>query len=163
MDSPLSPMMTRPLTYNNAKQPSGPEYSSSKASIHISRKKGGLTMESRLIKVRIDSYQARNSICPTAMESIRQYAQLGRTAAAQATENYAKEGALLLDPNVENSLDQIITQRAYMPTGEFELKFLPETAPLIEWIKPELSIRYVRDELSFEPVLPRTTPMDVYA
>lgn len=126
------------------------EYTNSKAELETNREKGGMTIESRPIKLHIDTYDARNSICPTTMESTRQFAQKGKAAAYEATATWAEEGALLLDPKVSNPLDQIISQRAQMPTGEFGLQFLPTTGPDIEWSDPDLSIQYQMDKLSFD-------------
>jgi hypothetical protein len=126
------------------------KYSSDNAQIEINREKGGLTINNQPTKLSIDTYNARNSVCPTTMESVRQAAQAGLDAASETTARYTKEGALLLDPNVSNPLDQIIKQRNQLPTGEFELKFLPTTGPDIEWSDPNLEMEYQKDKLSFD-------------
>lgn len=118
--------------------------------MEINRTEGGLSIETRPIKAKIDTYDARNSVCPTTMESVRQYAEKGKTAASEATAAYAKEGALLLDAKVSNPLDQIISQRAQMPTGEFGLKFIPTTGPNIQWSEPDINIQYEMDRLTFD-------------
>ncbi len=146
----LLKITTIPIEYELKIQKAKLEYSKSKAELDTNRKKGGMTIENRPIKLHIDTYDARNSICPTTMESIRQSAQKGKAAANEATETLAKEGALLLDPKVMNPLDQIISQRAQMPTGDFGLQFLPTTGPDIEWSDPDLSIQYQMDKLSFD-------------
>ncbi len=84
------------------------------------------------------------------MESVRQAAAKGKSAAMEATATYAKEGAMLLDPKITNPLDQIFSQRASQPTGEFGLRFLPTTGPDIEWSDPDLSMQYQMDKLSFD-------------
>lgn len=126
------------------------EYSRSKAELVANREKGGMTIENRPIKLSLDTYNARNSVCPTTMESVRQSAQRGIEAAQEATATYAEEGAMLLDPNISNPLDQIFRQRAQMPAGNFGLQFLPTTGPDIEWSDPDLSIQYQMDKLSFD-------------
>ncbi len=124
------------------------EYSSSKSQLLTDRIKGGLTIKNRPIKLHLDTYDARNSVCPTTMESVRQAAVKGKSAALEATATYAKEGAMLLDPKI--TLDQIFSQRAQQPTGEFGLRFLPTTGPDIEWSDPDLSMQYQMDKLSFD-------------
>lgn len=126
------------------------KYTNPISKVKMHRQKGGLTMKNHPTKLHIDTYDARNSICPTTMESVRRSAKNGLAAAAEATATYAKEGALLLNPKISNPLDQIISQRAEMPTGDFGLQFLPTTGPEIEWSDPDLEIEYQKDKLSFD-------------
>lgn len=146
----LIKITTIPIQYELKIQKAKLEYTNPPAEMDISRDKGGFTMKSRPTKLHLDTYDARNSVCPTTMESVRQAADKGKTAAYDATATLAKEGALLLDAKVSNPLDQIISQRAQMPTGEFGLKFIPTTGPEIEWSDPDLTIQYQMDKLSFD-------------
>ncbi len=141
---------TIPLKYELKIQKARLEYKRSTTELQINREKGDMSIESHPTNLRIDTYHARNSVCPTTMESVRQSASYGKAAASEATANYAEEGALLLDPRISNPLDQIISQRAQMPTGEFGLQFLPTTGPDIEWSDPDLNIKYQMDKLSFD-------------
>ncbi len=147
---PLLRITTIPIKYELKIQKAKLEYKRSTADLQINRQKGAMSIENSPIKARIDSYNARNSVCPTTMESVRQAASYGKAAASEATANYAEEGAILLDPRITNALDQIISQRAQMPTGEFGLQFLPTTGPDIEWSDPDFSIKYQMDKLSFD-------------
>lgn len=147
---PLLRITTIPIKYEIKTKKASLEYSHSKAQLVTNREKGSLNIENSPIKVRLDTYDARNSVCPTTMESVRQTAQNGLAAAQEATAAYAEEGALLLDPNISNPLDQIAIQRSQMPTGEFGLQFLPTTGPDIEWSDPDLSIQYQMDKISFD-------------
>ncbi|ADL05957.1 DUF6470 family protein [Lacrimispora saccharolytica] len=147
---PLLRITTVPLKYELKIQKARLEYKRSTAELQMNRQKGEMSIENHPIKVSIDTYNARNSVCPTTMESVRQAASYGKAAAAEATANYAEEGALLLDPRISNPLDQIISQRAQMPSGDFGLQFLPNTGPDIEWSEPDLNIKYQMDKLSFE-------------
>lgn len=147
---PLLKITTIPIKYELTITKARLEYSNSKANLVASREKGGFEMKSRPIKVRLDTYDARNSVCPTTMESVRRSAQEGRQAAQEATAAYAEESAMLLDPNISNALDIINQQRAQVPTGDFGLTFLPTTGPEIEWSSPDLNIQYQMDRLSFD-------------
>ncbi|CUX71861.1 hypothetical protein BN3590_04493 [Clostridium sp. C105KSO15] len=147
---PLLRITTVPIKYELKIQKAKLEYKRSTADLQIKRQKGAMSIENSPIKARIDTYNARNSVCPTTMESVRQAASYGKAAASEATANYAEEGAILLDPRITNALDQIISQRAQMPTGEFGLQFLPTTGPDIEWSDPDFSIKYQMDKLSFD-------------
>ncbi|WP_367569186.1 DUF6470 family protein [Lacrimispora sp.] len=141
---------TVPMEYEMKIQRARLEYSSSKSDLMINRAKGGLTMENSPIKLHLDTYKARNSVCPTTMESVRQSAEKGKSVALEATAAYAKESAMLLDPKIPNALNQIFSQHAQQPTGEFGLQFLPSTGPDIEWSNPDLSMKYQMDKLSFD-------------
>ena len=147
---PLLNITTIPIKYELTITKPRLEYSHPKAELLASKQKGGLEMESRQVKVQLDTYNARNSVCPTTMESVRRSAQEGRQAAQEATIAYAEEGAMLLDPNISNPLDTINHQRAQVPTGDFGLTFLPTTGPEIEWSAPDLSMQYQLDKLNFE-------------
>jgi hypothetical protein len=147
---PLLRITTVPIKYELMITKARLEYSNSKTEMVSSRQKGGFEMESRPIKVRIDTFDARNSVCPTTMESVRRSAQEGKSAAQEATATYAEEGAMLLDPNISNPLDIINQQRAQVPTGDFGLTFLPTTGPEIEWSNPDLTMQYQMDKLNFD-------------
>lgn len=146
----LIKITTVPLQYELKVHRARLEYSNNKADLNINRDKGGLSIKNRPTKLHLDTYDARNSVCPTTAESVRQSAVKGKNAASEATATYAKEGALLLNPKVSNPLDQIISQRAQMPTGEFGLKFIPTTGPEIEWSDPDLTMQYQMDKMSFD-------------
>jgi hypothetical protein len=147
---PLLRITTVPIKYELTITKARLEYSKSKTELLTTREKGGLEIENRPIKVQLDTYDARNSVCPTTMESVRQSAREGMQAAQEATAAYAEESAMLLDPNISNPLGQIISQRSQMPTGEFGLTFLPNIGPDIEWSDPDLSMQYQMDRLSFD-------------
>ncbi|HIY38066.1 MAG TPA: hypothetical protein H9835_02845, partial [Candidatus Agathobaculum merdigallinarum] len=53
------------------------EYKRSTVDLEISRDTGGLRIRSKPIRLNIDTFEARNSITPTAMRSIEQAAQSG--------------------------------------------------------------------------------------
>lgn len=147
---PLLQIKTIPLKYEMKVQKAKLRYTQSKDQVLINNQTGGLDINSKPIKLYIDTYDARNSITPTTLESVRQAAASGLRAASEATAAYTEEAALLLDPKVSNPLDQIFIQRAKLPTGEFGLTFLPTTGPDLEWSAPDLNIKYQMDKLTFD-------------
>lgn len=146
----LLKITTQPMEYKLVVHNARLEYTRNQPLLETSRNKGEMYVKSTPTKLYMDSFDARNSICPTAMESVRQSAQAGQTAAYEATADYAKEGALLLDGTVSNPLDQIIAQRNQLPSGDFFLKFIPTTGPNIQWSEPDLTMQYQADKLSFD-------------
>lgn len=147
---PLLQIKTIPLKYEMKIQKAELRYTKSKSEVLINKENGGLDINSKPIKSIIDTYEARSSITPTTMESVRQAAASGLKAASEAAATYTEEAALLLDAKVPNPLDQIFRQRAQMPTGEFGLAFIPTTGPDLEWSAPDLNIKYQMDKLSFD-------------
>lgn len=135
------------LKVNNARL----EYQNSKAELEIRRNEGGLSIKSRPVRLSLDTFEARNSVMPTTARSVKQAAQKGKTAAYNATAQFAQEGQLMLKTDIgENVIDQIIAQRNQLPTGDFQLSFIP-TAPVeITYQPPNLSINYQMDKLNFD-------------
>ena len=82
---------TVPIEIEMKTTPAQLKYTRASAEVEISRDKGGLSIKSRPIRVKLDTFEARNSITPTAMRSIRQSAQRGRQAAYEATATYARK------------------------------------------------------------------------
>ena len=149
---PLIEIKTVPIEIEMKVTPAKIEYSRGTADLEISRGDGGLSIKSRPIKLNIDTFEARNSITPTAMRSVQQYAQQGQQASYTATATYAQQGQMLLDAKIGQDM---ITQFAadaqmknYKPNVGIE--FLPTTGPEITWDPGEMQIRYEMDKLNFD-------------
>ena len=109
---PLIRITTVPISYelkiNNARL----ERRSGTAEINVTRDRGGLRIESNNIKLSLDTFEARNSVVPTAIRSIEQLAEKGKSAAYEATARYTNEGAILMDAKLDgNALNQIFSDR----------------------------------------------------
>lgn len=149
----LLQITTIPISYelkiNNARL----ERHNGSAEIEISRDKGGMKLKSRPIQIRLDTYDARNSVVPTTKTAISQAAAKGRSAAYAASAQYAREGKLMLQTKIgegAQTIDQILAQRTAEPTGDFQLGFIPTTGPNIDWQPASLSIEYQMDKLNFD-------------
>jgi hypothetical protein len=122
------------------------------AELEITREKGGLSIHSRPIQLSIDTFEMRNSITPTAVNSVKQSAANGQQAAYAATAAYARQGQLLLKTKIGQEL---VTQFAEESTTKnlktnVGLSFIPTTGPEISWIPGEMDISYQMDELNFD-------------
>lgn len=127
------------------------EYSSNNVQLAISRNEGGLSIKSSPIKVNIDTFEARNSVVPTAMRSIEQYAQQGKNAAYNATAQMASQGRLFLNAKIgEDVVGQIAAQSTPTTSADVGIKFLPSTGPDITWNDPNVTIKYQMDKLNFD-------------
>ena len=149
---PLIEIKTVPIEIEMKVTHAKMEYSRGTAELEISRGEGGMSIKSRPIRLNIDTFEARNSVCPTAMRSVEQYAQQGKQASYEATATYAQQGQLLLDAKIGQEL---VTQFAADAQNRnlktnVGLQFLPTVGPEISWDPGEMQIRYEMDKLNFD-------------
>ncbi len=128
------------------------EHTRGTAEMEINRSEGGLDIKSRPIKLRLDSFEARNSLRPTTVKSVEQFAKVGQQAAYEATATYARQGQLLLDAKVGQEL---VTQFSKDITDKniqanVGLDFLPDTGVEISWEDGSMQIRYEMDKMNFD-------------
>lgn len=147
----LLKITTVPIQYelkvNNARL----EYQNAEAELEIRRNKGGLSIKSRPVKLNLDTFEARNTITPTVSRQAVQNAQKGIEAAYSATAQLAKEGQLMLKTHIgEDAIGTIMEQRTQLPTGDFQLAFIPSAPVDIEYQAPDLTINYEMDKLNFD-------------
>ena len=128
------------------------EYTRGTAELEISRDNGGLSIKSRPIRLNIDTFEARNSVVPTAVRSIQQSAEKGRQAAYQATATYAQQGELLLKTQIG---EELVTQFAADAAAKdvktnIGIQSLPSVGPELDWDPGEVNIRFEMDKLNFD-------------
>ena len=149
---PLIEIKTVPIEIEMKMSPAKLEYTRGTADLEISRGEGGLSIKSRPIKLNIDTFEARNSVVPTAMRSMEQYAQKGQQASYTATATYAQHGQMLLDAKIgQDMITQFAaesTMKDYHPNSG--IKFLPSVPPEITFDPGEMQIRYEMDKLNFD-------------
>ena len=122
------------------------------AEMEVSRSEGGLSIRSRPIRLKLDTFEARNSLSPTTARSVEQAARRGQQAAYEATATYARHGKLLLNAKVGQELVTQFAEEAAMKGAETNvgLDFLPKGGAEIQWEGGEFSIRYEMDKLNFD-------------
>lgn len=126
------------------------DYKRSTVDLEISRNQGGLQIRSKPIKVNIDTFEARNSVSPTAMRSIEQAAQRGQQKVYDTTATYARRGDLLLEAKIGEQLISQFAMESQQVNTDFAMKWLPTTGSDISWDGGELNIRYEMDKLNFD-------------
>lgn len=126
------------------------EYKRSQVDLEISRSEGGLQIRSKPIRLNLDTFEARNSITPTAMRSIEQAAQKGREQVYETTGTYARHGKLLLQAKIGEQLITQFAMESQQVNTDVAMTFLPSTGPDISWDAGELNIRYEMDKLNFD-------------
>ena len=149
----LLKITTVPISYelkvNNARL----ERKSGSVDMEITRSRGGMRIKSRPAKIHIDTYEARNSVTPSLKNSIYQAADRGMQQAQQVTAQYAAEGRMYLRSRPGEggeAIQQMLVNRTMLPTGEFELDFIPKGGADISVSEPAFSIRYQMDKLNFD-------------
>ncbi len=150
---PLIEIKTIPIQLKMSTKNAQLEYTRGTAEMEVSRdNNGGLNIKSRPIKLKLDTFEARNSIRPTTIRSVEQAAQTGQQAAYQATATYAQHGKLLLNAKVGEELVTRFAQEAMQqPTGlNVGLQFLPSTGVEIQWEAGDMQIQYEMDKLNFD-------------
>ena len=149
---PLIEIKTVPIEIEMKVSHAKLEYTRGTADLEISRGEGGLSIKSRPIKLNIDTFEARNSIVPTAMRSQEQAAQRGQQASYTATATYAQHGQMLLNAKLgEDVLSQFAAEAATKDLKpNVGLQFLPSVPPEITWDPGEMKIRYEMDKLNFD-------------
>lgn len=120
--------------------------------VEISRQRGGFTMRSRPARLQLDSFEARNTLSPSTRTAISQNAQKGIQAASEAAESYSSEAAQMRWSRPGEGgemLSQIFAQRMQMPTGQFQLSFLPAAGIDITYQAGDLTTTYQMDRMAF--------------
>lgn len=149
---PLIEIKTVPIEIEMKVTDAKLEYTRGTADLEISRANGGLSIRSRPIRLNLDTFEARNSVVPTTMRSIEQYAQKGQESAYEATAIYAQQGQMLLNAKIGQEL---VTQfaadaQARNIKTNVGLQFLPSVGPEISWTPAEMTIHYEMDKLNFD-------------
>lgn len=149
---PLIEIKTVPISIEMKIKDAQLEYTNGTAEMQVSRTDGGLNIKSSPIKLRLDTFEARNSIAPTAMRSVTEAAQKGIQSAYSATATYAQKGQLLLDAKVGQELvTQFAQESQNIPTDiNVGLEFLPDPGVNIDWEDGTMQIRYEMDKLNFD-------------
>ena len=148
---PLIEITTVPIQIEMKTTNAKLEYARGTAEMEVSRDKGGLQIKSRPIRVNIDTFEARNSITPTAVRSIEQAAQKGRQAAYTATATIAQQGKLMMETKLGEEVITKFAKDAYKENiRDVSLDFLPSVPPEITWDVGDMNIRYEMDKLNFD-------------
>ena len=163
---PLLEIQTIPVKIRMQVNHAQLEYVRGEAALEIRREKGGLSITSRPIQVRMDSYEGRRSMAPTTADFMRQQAQAGLQAVYEATSLLAREGRMMMEVRVDQDvLPELARQAAMKGPVDLNIRFLPESGPDVAWDGGELSIQYEMDKLRFdwqmEQMEFRFTPGDI--
>lgn len=134
------------MTVNHARL----EYKRSTVDLEVSRDKGGIRIQSKPIRLQLDTFEARNSISPTAMRSIEQAAQKGQQKVYDTMATYARRRDLLLEAKIGEELITRFAMESQQVNTNVAMQFLPSTGPDISWEDAQLNIRYEMDKLNFD-------------
>ena len=149
---PLLEITSVPISIEYKSTPAQIERRNAKAEVEITRDNRGLSIKSRPIKLQLDSFEARNSITPTAMRSIEDMARSGRQSALTATATLAREGSMMVNIHIDQDMIlKAAEERFNAPLQyDFNIKYLPDQPINMDWIPGELQIEYQMDKLNFD-------------
>lgn len=149
---PLIEIKTVPIEIQMKTRNATLEYSRGTAEMEVSRNDGGLDIKSRPIKLRLDSFEARNSIRPTTMRSVEESADKGQQAAYEATATYARQGDLFLNAKLgQDVVGQIAKETADKDIKtNYGLEFLPDPGVKVDWEEGDIQIRYEMDQMNLD-------------
>lgn len=150
MIKPLLEIKSIPMSLEMKVNKAQYEIASTDATFEMNVHKGGLRINTKPTKIKIDTVEARYSAgIKSAMRSVEDFAKEGIQAAYKATAAYAKEGNMMLDVNImENPIPEIAMKK-FLSEVDFNLGFSPKTGPDIQWEPGEISINYEMDKLDF--------------
>jgi len=127
------------------------EIAATNATFEMTRNKGGLQMQMKPAKLKIDTVEARYSAgIKSAMRSVNDFAKSGVQAGYKATATYAREGNLMLDINIMDNPIPEIAMRKIISDFNFNLGFIPEVGPDISWEIGGISMNFEMDKLNFD-------------
>ncbi len=148
---PLIEIKTVPIEIQMKTTQAKMEYARGTAQMEISRNEGGLHIKSRPIQVKIDTFEARNSIVPSTMRSIEMAASNGNSQVLSATAKIASEGVTMMESKAgENVIANMATQDTMPAFPNVNVTFLPSTGPEFTFEGGEMSMRYEMDKLNFD-------------
>lgn len=123
------------------------------AKLEISKKDGRLSMKSQPVKVKLDTFDIRNQLSPTAMKSIEQAAQKGKQAAYTATGRYAENGKMYLEGQMGEDVTAKLIEQINAPKNvQVNIGSYPAANTGVKTsVEPaQLSMRYDMDKLNFD-------------
>ena len=148
---PLIEIQTVPIEIQMKVTNARLEYARGTAQMEVSRDKRGLQIRSQLIKVNIDTFEARSSVMPTTAQRIQQSAQNGIQASYEATAVLAQQGRAMMESPVDGTvIPQMAKDTVQRPMVNLNIQFLPSAGADLSWTGGEMSIHYEMDKLNFD-------------
>lgn len=130
------------------------ERHSDTAQLEISKKPGGgIRMKSSPVKLKLDTFDIRNQLNPSAMNSVKNASQMGFRAAYTATGRLADNGKMYLEGQIgEDVTAKIIEQMSAPQNVQVNIGAFPAKGTGVQTnVTPaELSLMYDMDKLNFD-------------
>jgi hypothetical protein len=148
---PVLEIKTIPMTFEMKINKARFELATTDATFEMSRSKGGLQMQMKPAKLRIDTVETKYSAgIKSAMRSVADYAKRGVQAGYEAVATYARDGNLMLDINIMDNPIPEIAMKKFISDVSFNLGFSPSVGPDISWDTGGISMSFTMDELDFD-------------
>lgn len=140
-----------PIKYELSVTNARVDYKPQKSQVVQDRIDGNFQIQNKPARLLINTRDAMNSVVPSAFTSIRQAAQKGMQNARDVSAQIAMDGKQFMNaaPGAD-VLSQVFEQHAAMPTGEFQLAFIPTVGPEIKYQEADFQMQYQADKLQFD-------------
>ncbi len=121
------------------------------AQLEITRDKGGLTIESKPIRINLDTFEARSSAgLKSVRTSIEEAAQKGERLGYEAIGRIAEDGNFMMDIHLKGNTIPKLAAKSMDLTLDTVIGFIPSTGPEVSWNAPEMQMKYEMDKLAFD-------------
>ena len=150
---PMIEIRSVPISIEYKTTPARVERANTNAEVEITRDKKGLSIKSRPIQVKIDTFEARNSISPSPRQAVEDFGNAGKQAGFTATATYSHEGSVMVNIHMRDNdaITQLAAERFNAPLSyDFNIKYLPDQPINMDWLPGEIQIDYKMDELNFD-------------
>ncbi len=147
--NPLIEIKTVPIEIQVKRTDAKLEYARGTAEMEISSGDGGLNIRSRPIQIRLDTFQPRDSMSPSATSS--RAANQGNQQIYEATAVLAQDERAAIGAQIsQNMVPQFANQENTGTLNNVNVQFLPQGGSDISWEGGEINVRYEMDKLSFD-------------
>lgn len=119
--------------------------------VNISRKKGGLNIETHPTQLHLDSTAMRESIgIKTWGQLAQDHGQEGLQSCRETAERYSQEGRQLLDGASSGIKPADLARKKLVKTMNYVMSLIPSKPTDISWTDGSIDMQYQPDELTFD-------------
>lgn len=148
---PLLQIQSVPISMEMHVQNAKLEMENPRATLDITREKGGWTISSEPIKVKLDTFEARSSAgMKSPRTAVEEAADRGVRLGYEAIGKIAEDGNFLMDIHLKGNTIPNLAAQSMDLTLDTMIGFIPSQGPDISWEGPDLQMKYEMDKLTFD-------------
>ena len=148
---PLLKVQTVPINLEYKIQRAQLKQNTEQPRVNVTRSRGNAYIQTTPAQVKIDTYEARASAgLKSAPRAVREFADAGKSAAMEATRNYAEQGNQITDSHGKGQPMLDVIQSKAIRTADTIMAFIPSVPPEITVQDGSISFDFTMDKLSFD-------------